>query len=337
MKVLLPVYGLTGVADEARRLEAAGVDGVFTFEGPHDVFLPLAVAATATDLSLMTNVAIAFPRNAVHLAHSAWDLHLLSNGGFTLGLGTQIRTHIERRFGADFDQPVARMRDTVEAVRSIFRTWSTGERLDHRGPFRTHTLMSPVFSPPALPAGVGPPRVVVGGLGPRMCAMAAEVADGLAVMPVTSVEFFEQRTLPAVAEGLARRSADAGPFEILPELIVCVGRDDAELAVADEGCRGLIGFYSSTPAYRPVFDLAGRGEIQPVARDFTRTGRWGELGSLIDDELLATIAVRGTPAEVARQISDRYAGHAERVAVYTPYSTADGLLDDLIAELHAVV
>ena len=332
MQVLLPIYGLADAATEAARLERAGVDGVFTFEGPHDVFLPLALAAAATDLAVMTNVAIAFPRNAVHMAHSAWDLHALSGGRFTLGLGTQIRTHVERRFGADFERPVARMRDTVEAVRAIFATWQDGEPLDHRGPFRTHTLMTPVFSPP--PGPWPPPSVVVGGLGPKMCAMAAEVADGLAVMPVTSERFFTERTRVAVGEGLARRPAERGPLEVLPELIVCTGRDEAEMAVAEAGCRGLLGFYSSTPAYRPVFECEGYGEIQPVARALTKEGRWDELSNLIEAPLLERIAVRGTPAEVAREIARRYSAHTDRVAVYLPYATSDGLLEDLVDELH---
>jgi probable F420-dependent oxidoreductase len=332
MQVLLPVYGLADAATEAVALERAGADGVFTFEGPHDVFLPLALAAAATDLAVMTNVAIAFPRNAVHLAHSAWDLHTLSGGQFTLGLGTQIRTHVERRFGAEFDRPVARMRDTVEAVRAIFATWQEGVRLDHRGPYRRHTLMTPVFSPG--PAAWDPPAVVVGGLGPRMCEMAAEVADGLAVMPVTSERFFLERTLPAVQAGLGRRAPDRGRFEVLPELIVGTGRDEAEMAVAEAGCRGLLGFYSSTPAYRPVFELEGYGEVQPVAQALTKEGRWDELSGLIEDPLLERVCVRGTPAEVARALSRRYSSHTDRVAVYLPYGLADGLLEELIDEVH---
>ncbi len=334
MKVLLPIYGLADAGAEAAGLERAGVDGVFTFEGPHDVFLPLALAGAATELSLLTNVAIAFPRNAVHMAHTSWDLHQLSGGQFTLGLGTQVRAHVERRFGVDFERPVARMRDTVEAVRAIFATWQDGEPLDHRGPFRTHTMMTPVFSPQQ--SQWGPPPVVVGGLGPKMCAMAAEVADGLAVMPVTSERYFESHTMVSVREGLARRDASMGSFEVLPELIVCTGRTEDEMAVADAGCRGLLGFYSSTPAYRPVFELEGYGEIQPVARSFTKEGRWDELASLIEQPLLERVAVRGTPKQVAEQIGRRYREHTDRVAVYLPYAVADGLVEELLDELHAV-
>ncbi len=332
MEVLVPIHGLATAAAEADRMARAGADGVFTFEGPHDVFLPLALASGA-GTSLMTNVAIAFPRNAVHLAHAAWDLHALSGGRFTLGLGTQVRTHVERRFGVEFDDPVGRMRDTVDAVRAVFAAWQHGEPLEHRGPYRSHTLMTPVFTPP--PAEPGPPPIVVGGLGPRMTAMAAAHADGLAVMAVTSERWFTEHTLPAVAEGLARRDPAIGDFELLPELIVCTGRDEAELAAADAGCRALLGFYASTPAYRPVLDVEGYGEVQPEARRLTREGRWDELATLIDDELLARICVRGSPAEVGAEIVRRYSGHARRIATYLPYELDDDLLAELVDALHA--
>jgi probable F420-dependent oxidoreductase len=332
VQVLAPVYGLTDAAASAQQLERAGVDGGFTFEGPHDVFLPLALAAAATDLAVMTNVAIAFPRNAVHLAHAAWDLQTLSGGRFTLGLGAQIRTHNERRFGVEFEHPAARMRETVEAVRAVFASWQDGVPLRYEGRYRTHTLMTPMFSP--QPSEWGPPPIAVGGLGPRMCAVAAQVADALAVMPVTSERFFTERTLPAVADGLARRDAALGPLEVLPELIVCCGRDEAEQAAADAGCRALLGFYSSTPAYRPVLDHEGFGDIQPVAQQMTREGRWDELTSLVPDDMLATIAVRGTPSEVAGQIARRYGSHAQRVCVYLPYDASDELWAELVDELH---
>jgi hypothetical protein len=154
-------------------------------------------------------------------------------------------------------------------------------------------------------------------------------------MPVTSKRWFEDHTMVAVREGLERRDPARAALEVLPELIVCTGRDEQELAVADEGCRGLIGFYSSTPAYRPVFDCEGYGEVQPVARSFTREARWAELGTLIEAPLLERIAVRGTPSEVAAQIVERYGAHTDRVAVYLPYAVADGLLEELIDALHS--
>ncbi|MFI5043176.1 MAG: TIGR03617 family F420-dependent LLM class oxidoreductase [Acidimicrobiales bacterium] len=331
MRVDTSLYGLTDAASRARALEEAGVSGIFTFEGPHDAFLPLALAADATDLAIMTNVAIAFPRNPIHLAHAARDLQLLSNGRFTLGLGTQIRAHIERRFGAEFDHPVERMRDLVGALRAIFSAWEGEGPLDHRGPYFTHTLMTPMFTPG--PSEWGPPPIHVGALGPRLTEMTAEVADGLLVMPFTSRRFFEGHTLPAVERGLDRAGRPAEALEIVPELIVCSGRTEAEMEVADAGCRALLGFYGSTPAYRPVLDVEGQGALQPELQALTRAGRWNEMAGLIDDALLSTIAVRGTPVEVAAQIRDRYEGHATRVAIYTPYGAPDDLLAEVVDAL----
>ena len=279
-------------------------------------------------------MAIAFPRNPIHLAHTARDLQQLSSGRFTLGLGTQIRTHVERRFGTEFDHPVDRLADLVAALRAVFAAWETGEPLEYRGPFRSHTLMTPMFSPG--PSEWGPPPIHLGALGPRMTEMTASQADGLLVMPFTSRRFFEGHTLPSIERGLGRRREGLAPLEVVPELIVCTGRDEAELAVADAGCRALLGFYGSTPAYRPVLEAEGQGELQPLLRDMTRDGRWDEMAALVGDDLLARIAVRGTPAQVAAQVAERYSAHARRVAVYLPYGAGDDLLGELVDALHGV-
>ncbi|MHB8465706.1 MAG: LLM class flavin-dependent oxidoreductase, partial [Acidimicrobiales bacterium] len=185
---------LEHAGERAAELARLGVGGVFTFENAHDVFMPLALAATATDtLDLMTNVAIAFPRSPMHLAHAAYDLHQLSGGRFRLGLGTQVRAHIEHRYGTPWSQPAERMRDTVLATKAILNSWQERSRIDHRGPFWTHTLMTPAFDPGPSPHGV--PPVLVGALGPRMTQMTAEVADGLLVMPFNSDRHFHERTL----------------------------------------------------------------------------------------------------------------------------------------------
>ena len=181
------------------------MDGAFTFEGPHDVFTPLVLAAGATTtLELATNVAIAFPRNPVQLAHQAYDLQLLSRGRFTLGLGSQIRAQVEKRYGASFDRPIARMRELVGALRAIFATWETGERLDFRGEFTSHTLMPPMFNPGPHPFGM--PPIAIGGLGPQMVRLAAEVADGLLVMPFN--------TAATSASGPCRPSTRAWPGRV---------------------------------------------------------------------------------------------------------------------------
>lgn len=335
MELDTAIYGLTDAAERARALESAGLDGVFTFEGPHDVFVPLALAAAATDLHTMTNVAIAFPRNAVHLAHAARDLQTLSGGRFVLGLGSQIRPQIERRFGVDFDRPVARMRDTVEAVRAVLRCWQDGTPLDHHGPFRTHTMMTPMFDPG--PSPWGPPPVYVGALGPQMTSMVAEVADGLLVMPFTSRRFFEEQTMVHVERGLARADRRRDDLALVAELIVCVGRNDEEMAEAEAGTRALLGFYGSTPSYRPVLDIEGYGDLQPELRRLSKEGGWADMAGLVDDTLLRTIAVCGTPAEVGAQIAERYAGVADRVGFYLPYGAPDDLVADLAVAVRGAV
>jgi probable F420-dependent oxidoreductase len=324
--------GLQDAPDHARRLEAIGVDGAFTFEGPHDVFTPLILAAGATTrLELATNVAIAFPRNPVQLAHQAWDLQLLSRGRFTLGLGSQIRAQVEQRYGADFDRPVARMRELVGALRAIFATWETGERLDFRGEFSSHTLMPPMFNPGPHPHGL--PPIALGGLGPQMVSLAAEIADGLLVMPFNTAAHFRARTLPAVAVGLARAGRARDDLTLTGEVIVCCGRDEAELETARLAGRWLLAFYASTPAYRPVLDVEGWGELQPELRAMTKAGRWDEMPGRIDDTMLATLAAVGSPAEVATDIVARFGGEADRVGFYTPYLVADDTLGELVDEL----
>ena len=323
--------GLQEAPEHARRLEALGVDGAFTFEGPHDVFTPLVLATgTTTTLELATNVAIAFTRNPVQLAHQAYDLQLLSGGRFSLGLGSQIRAQVEKRYGASFDRPIARMRELIGALRAIFASWETGERLDFRGEFTSHTLMPPMFNPGPNP--FGPPPIAVGGLGPQMVRMAAEVADGLLVMPFNTARHFRQRTVPAIDEGLARSGRDRSALTVTGEVIVCCGRDEAELESARVAGRWLLSFYASTPAYRPVLEVEGWQDLQPELNTLSKSGRWEEMPGMIDDDMLAALAAVGSPKEVAAEVEARFAGRVDRVGFYTPYLIAEDTLGELVAE-----
>lgn len=311
-------------AARARELLSAGVDGLFTFEGPHDVFLPLIVAAGSADVpgtDLMTNVAIALPRSPMHLANLAYDLQLLSGGRFRLGLGSQIRPHIEKRYGATWSRPAARMRETVLAVKAILNAWQDGTRLDFRGEFTQHTLMPPTFVPGPNPYGV--PPVLLGALGPVMTRTAAEVADGLLVMPFHSARHFRERTLPAVEEGLAlagRPPLPARQFDLFPQAIVAMGTTPEEIESASVGVRGLLAFYGSTPAYKPVLEVEGWGDLQPELNALSKTGDVGAMMALIDDTMLRTLAVVGTPAEAAAEIKSRFGDVAERICAYFPGS-----------------
>lgn len=331
MKVFTALYALTDAADRARALRDAGASGVATFEGPHDVFAPLTLAATVPDLDLMTNVAIAFPRNPIHLAHQANDHQLLSSGRFTLGLGTQIRTQIEKRFGVQFDKPVARMTELIAALRAIFAAWNSGERLDFRGDYYRHTLTTPTFNPGPNP--YGPPPIYVGALGPRLTRAVAEHADGLLVMPFGSKRFLHEHTMPRVREGLSTARRHANDFAVLPEIIVSAGETDAEREQAEARTRALLAFYGSTPAYRPVLAAHGWQDLQPELNTLSKQGRWDDMGRLIDDEILHTIAACGTPAEVGRHIRDRVDAIADTVCLYqaAPLSleTLAAIVDEL--------
>lgn len=321
------LFGPTDAFERAQQLRDAGASGVFTFEGPHDVFVPLTLAATVDGLDVMSNVAIAFPRNPIQLAHQANDLQLLSRGRFTLGLGTQVRAQVEKRYGAAFDRPVARMKEMVGALRAVFATWQTGERLDFRGEYYRHTLMTPTFNPGPNP--YGPPPIYLGALGPRLTRATAEVADGLLVMPFGSKRFLHEATLPAVREGLAAAGRTADDLAVVPEIIVSVGEDDEAHAAA----RRLLAFYGSTPAYRPVLDVHGWGDLQPELNAMSKQGRWQEMATLIDDEILHTIAACGSPADVAAHIRDRVDGVADRICLYQPGPIAVDSLAEIVDEL----
>ena len=317
------------VAHRAQALAGTGVDGLFTFEGPWDVFTPLALAASVTDRFLYSNVAIAFPRSPMHLAQTANDLQSLSGGRFALGLGTQVRAHIERRYGATWGRPVDHLAEWVAAIRAIHARWQDGTPLDFRGEWTTHTLLPPTFDPGPNP--FGPPPLWLGALGPRMTAMAAAIGDGLLVHPFMTATHLSTVTLPRIDGALAAAGRERSSLTVVGQAILACGRDDAEQAEADRGVRTMLAFYASTPAYRPVLDTHGWGALQPRLRALTHEGRWDELSSLVDDEVLATIAVRGTPQEVGRQLRARFAGGVDRVGVYAPYAFADEALAEVVA------
>ncbi|MCG7632699.1 TIGR03617 family F420-dependent LLM class oxidoreductase [Gordonia McavH-238-E] len=328
MKIMTALFNPTDAVERAQLLQEAGASGVFTFEGPHDVFSPLVLASTVTGLDIMSNVAIAFPRNPIQLAHQANDLQLLSEGRFILGLGTQVRAQIEKRYGVEFDRPVERMKEMVGALRAIFATWNSGERLDFRGEYYRHTLMTPTFVPGPNP--YGPPPIYLGALGPRLTRATAEVADGLLVMPFGTKRFLHETTLPAVRDGLAAAGRSEDDFEVVPEIIVSVGSglDDDHAST-----RMLLAFYGSTPAYRPVLEAHGWGDLQPELNTMSKQGRWQEMAGLIDDEMLHTIAACGTPKEVAAHIRDRVDGVSDRICLYQPGPIAVDALAEIVDAL----
>jgi len=325
---------LDDLEGQCRDRMATGVDGLFTFEGQHDPFLPLAIATRAVEADLMTNVAIAFPRSPMQLANVAYDLQVLSGGRFRLGLGSQVKPAIEKRFGAQWSHPVPRMREWVMAVKAIFAAWERTAKLDFRGEFTTHTLMTPAFDPGPNP--FGPPPVLMGALGPRMTEAAAEVADGVLVMPFNSARHLEERTMPAIERGRARGGRRPGEVEVICEAIVCAARTEDQMAAAARGVKGLLSFYGSTPSYKPVLDVEGWGDLQPELNRLSKQGEWATMSTLIDDDVLATIAVVGTPEECGREIVERFGAMASRVSCYFPgYELPPGDLAALVDTVHS--
>lgn len=310
---------LAQAGDRARELADAGFDGVFTFEGPGDVFLPL-VPAAAAGLDIMTNVAIAFPRSPVHLAHAAYDLHAASGGRFRLGLGSQIKAHIERRYGATWSRPAARMAETIAAVRAVLTCWQTREPLDFHGDFFDLTLMPPTLSPPPNPYGI--PPLLAGGVGPRMVEAVARSADGLLVHPLNTDAYLTERLLPAVTAGLDRAGRTRDEFALVLDVIVAAGRTEPELAAATQAARAMVAFYASTPAYRPVLEAEGYGDLQPEVHALIRAGRWSDIPAAVDDTLLHRVVAVGSPKEVAATLTHRARlARADRLGFYLPGAT----------------
>jgi probable F420-dependent oxidoreductase len=318
------------VAAQAERLKAAGADGAFALEANRDVMFPLLQAA-GSELFVYPNVAIAFPRSPMHLAYQAWDLQRATGGRFALGLGSQIRPHIEKRFGARWDRPARQMRQYVEALKAIFATWQDGAPLDFHGDYHTLTLMTPMFLPGRLPYGL--PPIWIGGLGPMMTRVAAEVADGLIVHPFNTERYLREITMPIVEEGLSDSRRSRAEFCVVVDVITCLYRNDAEREDARNQCRFNLAFYGSTPSYRVTLEVHGWQGLQEDLNALTKAGRWDEMSALVSDELLEEVCVVGTPAEAARQLRSRYAGLADRVALSLPYHPAAGLIEDFLVEL----
>jgi probable F420-dependent oxidoreductase len=310
-------------ADKAAALEVAGYSGAWTAETAHDPFLPLAVAASHTsEIELGTSIAVAFARNPMLLANIGWDLQALSQGRFILGLGSQIKPHITKRFSMEWSHPAARMREMVQAIRAIWDTWLNGTPLQFRGEFYRHTLMTPFFTPPASDlGGFGVPRIFLAGVGPLMTEVAGEVCDGFFCHGFTTERFLREVTIPALEAGRAKAGRSMDGFEIVGPSFVVTGTTDEQMEAAADGVRKQIAFYGSTPAYRGVLELHGWGALQDELNALSKQGKWDEMGDLIDDEILHTFAVVGAPEEVAPELGRRYGDVISRVSFYAPYES----------------
>ena len=333
----LAVWHTTAVIAEAARYEAAGYDGLWASESAHDPFLPLMLAGEHTErLELGTAIAVAFARSPMQLAYTAHDLQVYCGGRFSLGLGSQVKAHIERRFDMPWSHPAPRMREYISALRAIWACWNEGARLDFHGDFYTHTLMAPFFSPPPIPQGA--PKVYLAAVGEAMTRVAGEVADGLMTHAFTTERYLREVTVPALERGLEKTGRKREDFAISHLLLTATGRTQEEMDVAVKGTRDQIAFYASTPAYRSVLELHGWGalgeELTALSKS-AREDRWTVMGSLIDDDVLNAFAVVAEPDRLAAEIRRRFDGVVERVSFYTAYQIDGSVWEPVVRQLHA--
>jgi probable F420-dependent oxidoreductase len=308
----LMVTDLHSIPERACALEAAGFDGAVSAEIASDPFLPLLLAAEHTRrLELMTSIAVAFARNPMLLAQMGHDLNAYSKGRFILGLGSQIKPHIEKRFSMPWSHPAPRMRELILATRAIWDTWYGGKPLQFRGEFYTHTLMTPMFTPTNTQYGA--PRVYLAAVGALMTEVAGEVADGLIAHGFTTERYLREVTLPAIDRGLMKSGRDRSAFSISCPVFVVTGANEQAWQASRSGVCKQIAFYGSTPAYRPVLELHGWGALQSELNRLSKLGQWDAMGELITDDILEAFAIVAPPDQVARRLRERYAGALDRV------------------------
>ncbi len=306
--------GTEFIAEQAEKLETLGFDRVFTAETSRDPFFPLVLAAHHTStIELGTGIAVAFARNPMNVAVAAQEVNVMSGGRFRLGLGSQIKPHITRRFSMPWHGAAKQMREFIGAVNAIWDTWWDGEPLAFQGEFYDYSLMTPEFTPTT--EGLSRPPILLAAVGPLMLKTAAEVADGLIAHPFCTERYLKEVIVPKVEPALEARGKTLADFEIQYPIFIATGTDEEAFEKSKAAIKYRIGFYGSTPAYKPVLDLHGWGDLQPKLRQLTKENRWRELPDLITDEMLETFAAVGEPAEAARIVRDRIGGVADSVVL----------------------
>ena len=316
--VLSYEQGIHDAGTAARAAEELGFDGLWTAETQHDAFLPLVLAAEHTRrIELGTAIAVAFSRSPTELAYTAWDLQALSHGRFILGLGTQVKAHIERRFGMAWDSPSARLREMILGMRALWNCWQNGARLNFRGEYYKLTLMSPFFNP----GPIEHPRIpiYIAGVNKGLCQLAGELCEGFHVHPFHTVKYLQEVTLPNIGIGLVRSGRQRSDISLSSSVFDIPGQDAEALAASRQAVRSQIAFYASTPSYHSVMEVHGWLETAEKLGMLAARQQWQEMASLITDDMLEIFAVSGAPDELAAQIQQRYAGLLDRVNYYVPF------------------
>jgi len=331
----LPLGNWRKVAEHARRAEAAGFDGVLSYEIANDPFAPLVLASIATErVRLGTAIAVAFPRSPMVVANIARDLHAESGGRFTLGLGTQVKGHNERRFSVPWTAPLPRLREYILALRAIWRSWETGEKLAFEGQHYTFTLMTPEFSPP--PTGRGPIPVTIAAVKPAMIGLAGRLCDGIRLHGFATRRYLETVALPALEEGLRASGRDRSTFEIWGGGFIATGPDDEAVARSLEAIRYRIAFYGSTRSYHGVLEAHGAEDLGHKLHDMSKQGRWTEMAAEIPDDLLHQFAAVARYDELAGAVTKRFGGIADSITIDLPPSLPDGQVRELLTDLKSI-
>ena len=313
---------IRAVADDARRAEALGYDGILTEETKDDPYIVMALAAQVTGrVSLATAVAIAFPRSPTVTALSAWTLAQLSGGRFVLGLGSQVKGHIERRFGMKWSAPGPWLREYVQALRAIWDCWQNGTKLDFQGEHYKLNLMVPLFAPPPIEHPQIP--IELAAVNPYMCQVAGEVADGIRAHPIATPRYIAEVMLPAARKGAAKAGRGLDKFTMAVMPLVATASDRAGLAERIRDVRARVAFYASTPAYVAAFEHEGYGEIARTLQTHSRAQCWDDMPGLVDDEMLDRYAVIGTHDEIAAKVKSRYGGLATALEFAIPLADAE--------------
>jgi len=307
---------------QAKRLEGLGYHGALTAETAHDPFFPLLLAAQETEsIELMTSIAVAFSRTPMNLANIGHDLNSFSKGRFILGLGSQIRPHITKRFSMPWSKPAARMREFILAMRAIWQAWHEGAPLKFEGEFYTHSLMTPMFTP--TDTQYGAPKVFLAAVGPLMTEVAGEVADGVIIHAFTTEKYLREVTLPAVERGLAKSGRSRADFQVVYPGFVVSGTTEEAFAQTKQAVCKQIAFYGSTPAYAPVLGIEGWGELQPELNRLSKQGQWDEMGTLITDEVLDKFSVVGEPDAAVDKFLSRFGDVVDRTTGSFPSRDSD--------------
>ncbi|WP_416899616.1 MAG: TIGR03617 family F420-dependent LLM class oxidoreductase [Minwuia sp.] len=324
---------LDKVPGEVREAEALGHDGIATAELANDPFLALVLAAEHSEkVELATAIAVAFARSPMTLAIQAHDLNAYSKGRFILGLGSQIKPHITKRFSMPWSAPAARMKELIQAVQAIWACWYDGARLDFHGEHYTHTLMTPMFTPDNTQ--YGKPKIFLAAVGPKMTETAAEVADGLLVHAFTTPSYFREVTVPTVKKTMEAAGRKRADFEFSLPVMAAIATNDQELEKARFSLKKRISFYGSTPNYKPVLDHHGWGDLQPELNMMSKQGLWDEMAHKIPDEVLDTFGIAGTPAQVTDWVIENFGGELDRVTVDVTANGPDEA-KELMAKLRA--